>query len=235
MGAAVAGAKKASARSGGTRQRVLDLLRTNVGGLGVQDLAAGTGLHPNTVRFHLERLIGEGLVDRWREERGEPGRPPWLFTAKPDPDGDGDRDGRNYRLLAEMLTSHLSGTAEDPSAAAVEAGRAWGSHLARRPAPYRRTPEPEAVRCMLELLGGIGFRPRLARDDAREVQITHCPFRELAATHREVVCAVHLGLMQGALAEMRAPVTAQRLLPFVRPDLCVAHLAPVADGEAAQG
>jgi predicted ArsR family transcriptional regulator len=36
---------------------------------------------------------------------------------------------------------------------------------------------------------------------------------------------VHLGLMQGALTAMRAPVTVDRLDPFVEPDLCVAHLA----------
>jgi hypothetical protein len=32
--------------------------------------------------------------------------------------------------------------------------------------------------------------------------------------------------MQGALTAMRAPVTVDRLDPFVEPDLCVAHLAP---------
>jgi hypothetical protein len=32
--------------------------------------------------------------------------------------------------------------------------------------------------------------------------------------------------MRGALSELGASSTATRLEPFVRPDLCVAHLAP---------
>jgi hypothetical protein len=39
------------------------------------------------------------------------------------------------------------------------------------------------------------------------------------------VCSLHLGLMQGALARMRAPVTADRLQPFAEPSLCIAYLA----------
>jgi predicted ArsR family transcriptional regulator len=46
----------------------------------------------------------------------------------------------------------------------------------------------------------------------------------VAGEHRDVVCAVHLGLMQGALAELRAPFTAARLKPFVGPSLCVATM-----------
>jgi len=39
-----------------------------------------------------------------------------------------------------------------------------------------------------------------------------------------VICSLHLGLMRGALERMRAPVTADRLDPFVEPSLCVARL-----------
>jgi predicted ArsR family transcriptional regulator len=52
-----------------------------------------------------------------------------------------------------------------------------------------------------------------------------CPFREVAENHQDVVCQLHLGLMQGALARMRAPVTADRLEPFAEPSLCIAYLA----------
>jgi predicted ArsR family transcriptional regulator len=92
----------------------------------------------------------------------------------------------------------------------------------------------------LRILDEIGFVPELAdskpahaeatyaeathAESGREIRVRHCPFLEVAEEHREVVCAVHLGLMQGALAEMRAPVTAERLAPFVEPSLCVATL-----------
>jgi predicted ArsR family transcriptional regulator len=41
----------------------------------------------------------------------------------------------------------------------------------------------------------------------------------------QVLCAVHLGLLQGAMAAWDAPVTVARLKPFAEPELCVAHLA----------
>lgn len=47
-----------------------------------------------------------------------------------------------------------------------------------------------------------------------------------ARAHAQVVCPIHLGLMQGAMAAWDAPVTVNRLEPFAEPDLCVAHLAP---------
>jgi predicted ArsR family transcriptional regulator len=46
----------------------------------------------------------------------------------------------------------------------------------------------------------------------------------VAQHHQDVICSLHLGLMRGALARMRAPVTADRLDPFVEPTLCVARL-----------
>jgi len=40
------------------------------------------------------------------------------------------------------------------------------------------------------------------------------------------VCPLHLGLIQGVLETLDAPVEASALEPFVRPDLCLAHLRP---------
>ena len=54
--------------------------------------------------------------------------------------------------------------------------------------------------------------------------LRQCPFREVAQHHQEVICSLHLGLMRGALARTLAPVTADRLDPFVKPSLCVARL-----------
>ena len=81
---------------------------------------------------------------------------------------------------------------------------------------------------MNRLLDDIGFQPTMHGDPAAdaEVHLHHCPFREVAESAEDVVCALHLGLMQGALQEMQAPVAATSLEPFVRPDLCVAHLRP---------
>ena len=51
-----------------------------------QQVAEHTGLHPNTVRFHLERLENEGLVSRHVRRSGDPGRPRLAYVATPVPD-----------------------------------------------------------------------------------------------------------------------------------------------------
>lgn len=56
------------------------------------------------------------------------------------------------------------------------------------------------------------------------IRLRHCPFLELAEGYDLLVCRVHLGLMQGPLAGMRALVTAARLEPFAEPAACVARL-----------
>lgn len=211
-------------RAGVSRLRILQLLRESPDGFGVQELAEQVELHANTVGFHLDRLVAEGLVLRHVQGRTEPGRPRLAFTAAARPDA--QRDHRSYRLLAEILASFVTGAVPDAAAAATEAGRTWGHYLTERPAPYRRTGEEEAVTGLLRILAEVGFAPELSQDDSHgKVLLRHCPFLEVAEAHREVVCSVHLGLMQGALAEMNAPITADRLQPFVEPSLCVAHLA----------
>jgi predicted ArsR family transcriptional regulator len=60
--------------------------------------------------------------------------------------------------------------------------------------------------------------------DGGAIELHHCPFRELAEEHPDVVCGAHLGLIQGALATS-GDLTATRILPFVAPDLCLAELS----------
>ena len=64
------------------------------------------------------------------------------------------------------------------------------------------------------------------QDDAR-IGLRHCPFLEVARAHPEVVCPLHLGLMQGAMQAWAAPVSVATLTPFAQPDLCVAELTGV--------
>lgn len=210
-------------RAGASRLRILQSLRQAPRGQGVQELADRVGLHVNTVRFHLHRLINEGAVARQTEERGAPGRPRLTFTAVASPGTHGDI--RSYRLLAEILAGFVSRAMPDAVAAGTEAGRTWGHYLTERPPPYRFTDQESSLRELLRILDDIGFVAELIESGERdEIWVHHCPFLEVAEEHRDVVCAVHLGLMQGALAEMRAPFTTDRLEPFVEPTLCVASL-----------
>jgi predicted ArsR family transcriptional regulator len=209
---------------GRSRADVLDMLRAADGPLGVREVAQQRGLHPNTARFHLEALVEAGLAARETEDRETPGRPRIGYRAITD--GPGGR--RRYRLLAEMLTSLIAGTMPDPASAAEEAGREWGAYLTEQPPPYQRLSAAEAIAKLTTIMDELGFASQAeAGADTGQYRLClrRCPFREVAEHHQDVICSLHLGLMRGALARMRAPVTAERLDPFVEPSLCIARLA----------
>jgi predicted ArsR family transcriptional regulator len=208
---------------GESRSRVLSILQDARTPLSVVDVAEHARLHPNTARFHLDGLVEAGLVERTTEERDQPGRPRALYTSR----ADSTRAGRrSYRLLAEILTSYIASQDPRPTKAAVQAGAAWGRYLADRPRPYQRTDTTKAMASLVRVLDDVGFAPEAkVSGRRRQVLLHHCPFREAAESHREIVCSVHLGLMQGVLSELHTPLTADRLDPFVEPSLCVAHLS----------
>lgn len=209
---------------GQSRGQALELLRAAGSPLSVQEVADRTGLHTNTARFHLDGLVEAGLATREPQARATPGRPSMAYRAA---DGGGPAGGRRYRLLAEMLTSLIAGIMPEPGKAAEEAGREWGAYLTDRPPPYQRPDASEAIARLTAIMEKLGFTPQAMADgDGKRYRLDlhQCPFREVAQQHQDVVCSLHLGLIRGALAGMRAPVTAQRLEPFVEPSLCVAHL-----------
>lgn len=207
---------------GATRRRVLDELQTENAPLGVATLAERLTLHPNTLRFHLGALIDAGLAERQLETSHRAGRPAVLYTATADSPIAGQR---SYQLLAQILTRQIATHNVDASATALEAGRDWGRSLARRPSTVQPADAAEATRQLKGVLTEAGFQPRIINRGARRrVELHHCPFRELAATHGNIVCSIHLGVMQGLLTELDAPIHAASAEPFVETSLCLVHL-----------
>ena len=208
-----------SSRPPGRREVVLAVLRGAASAMTIVKIADQLGVHPNTVRFHLEALIADGRVERVEPDRKRQGRPPLMYRAVRGMDPGGSR---RYRLLAEILTSALVDE-RNASAKALEAGRAWASRMTRPTS--KALGARMSVNRLIGLLDDLGFAPqRLEADGEVQVGLRHCPFLELADGAPAVVCPIHLGLMQGALKTWRAPVTVDRLEPFVEPGLCLAHV-----------
>lgn len=200
--------------SNGHRRDVLRVLKTAKSSMSIAAIADELGVHPNTVRFHLDRLVSEGQVEQVAPDRKGPGRPPLLFRAIRQMDRGGPR---HYRLLAEILASAFAGE-RDPGAKALAAGRAWGQGLE----PPKARGMKKSIEHLVATLDELGFAPE--RRGQRELALRHCPFLELAEARAAVVCPIHLGLMQGALEAWDAPVAVDRLDAFAEPDLCLAHL-----------
>lgn len=204
---------------------VLAELRTAKRPLRVAEIAERLAVHPNTVRFHLSALIDRGQVERVAAPPVGPGRPAQLFQVVPGMDRGGPRD---YRLLAEVLLADLAAHPRGAAAAAA-AGRAWGTRLGAE--RMHGTQGADPVRRLVELMADFGFAPEQATESG-QIPLRHCPFLELAQRHPEVVCQVHLGLAQGVLEAWRAPLRAERLVPFAEPDRCIVQLSPVSMRES---
>lgn len=202
----------------GRRREVLAVLRAAEEPLSIVEVADRVGVHPNTARLHLDALEERGQVERTDPPARAVGRPALHYRAVPGMDPEGPR---SYRLLAEVLVDSLSagGRTRERSLAA---GRSFGRRLA---AGSSSTGREGSIRRLVAMMDGVGFAPR-RRTAAGETQVVlhHCPFLELADDRRDVICPVHLGLMQGALAELGGAVTVESLEPFVEPDRCLARL-----------
>lgn len=206
------------------RRAVLDAVRSGDTPPGVADIADRLAVHPNTVRFHLDALVGEGRVERTVEEPSGPGRPRTVYA---EPRGM-DRDGaRRYQLLARILLGRLASSGAGSADAATDTGREWGRYLIDQVPPSRRPTAEETVDRLTAMLADLGFDPDPTDDGVPPagIRLRHCPFLELAEEYGQIVCPLHLGLMQGALTELRSPVEATRLEPFAEPSACMAHLA----------
>jgi predicted ArsR family transcriptional regulator len=212
---------------GPTRARVLALLQDAGEPMTASAVGARMALHANTARFHLDALTEDHLVVRRSEERRTPGRPKVIYSAA---SAAPDVSHRSYRLLAEILTSFLSNQLPDPAASAEEAGEAWGRYLTEPAAPFRRPDESDSLARLVAAMARIGFESHpVSEPDSVRIEVSHCPFLEVAEGHNDVVCSVHLGLMRGTLAQLGSRLTAEALEPLVEPSRCIAHLARAAD------
>jgi predicted ArsR family transcriptional regulator len=200
------------------RARLVDELRGEPDGLDVQELARRLGLHANTVRWHLGVLRDAGAVSSTAAPANGRGRPR-IFYRLERPARDGSRD--EYRLLATILSGTLAEQADGDEHAA-RAGRAWGRYLVERPSPLARVTDAEATEQVVRLLDDQGFA---AEAEGGEIRMRRCPFHDLAEAQPDIVCAVHRGLISGALDGLGSSLEVEGLDVFVEPDLCIAHVA----------
>ena len=216
-------------------------------GLTAAQLAYRLDLHVTTVRFHLERLVDGGRLTTYEVRGGGVGRPAKAYALAGRGAGEsGDRAARDaptpYELLAGLLVEALATPAQErraqerqgqaPAPEPVAAGRRWAAgRLGVAPVSW-----PEAVTQVRSLLEEWGYavgpdrRPPPGRGadvppDAVEFTVGACPFEDLARAHPQVVCAVHRGLMEGALDGLEQGVVRVELEPFVTPTTCRVRLA----------
>lgn len=200
----------------------------------VPQLADRLGVHVNTVRTRLSGLIEAGLVERETAPALGRGRPSHVHrpTAAGRMALPSDPAGEEYRGLTGAFAMHLARHAADPAEEARTVGHAWGMQLARPEAgdDSRSTTGGEhshttrqADHHVVGLLERLQFSPE---SDGQGVALRTCPLLELASELPDVVCRVHLGLVEGALERYGSPGRRVELLPFSEPGACRLRLHP---------
>lgn len=166
--------------------------------------ASAAGVTRALAAFHLDKLVGAGLLDvEYRRLSGRTGpgagRPSKLYR-RGSRQVDVSLPDRHYevpaRLLATALEQLAGPTAPDElRAAAHDLGEGIGS-AARQRSGSR--PSRRRLRSALEeTLEARGYEP--AETPAGEIRLRNCPFHALVEDHRELVCNMNLALADGIL------------------------------------
>ena len=188
-----------------TRFAIYSELTLSTAPVSTAEISDKLGLHPNTVRPHLERMREAGLLVVETVHRGNVGRPQNRYSLAPGAPGLG-LDPPAHTLLAGLLAA----MAEKVGAEAVDAleiGRAWGAKAGGR------TKSAACVSVLMDELDRLGFDPgaedlgiEVTEDgDQRQwskVSFLHCPFRELAEAYPALVCSLHRGIVEGVVDEV---------------------------------
>jgi predicted ArsR family transcriptional regulator len=187
--------------------------------------AAGVGVPLHTAKFHLDKLVDEGLLEvEFRRLTGRTGpgagRPAKLYRRS-SRELSVSLPQRRYDLAGRILATAVDRAAREqvPVAAAVrEAARDQG----RRSASAAE-PEPGADR-LAEVLVDHGYEPRL-RDD--EMLLANCPFDALVHDHTALVCGLNEQFVGGVLEGLGC--TEWRACLDPEPGLCCVRLRPSED------
>jgi predicted ArsR family transcriptional regulator len=195
------------------RRRLYEVVRERAEPVGRDEAAAAAGVGRALAVYHLDKLVEAGLLTASYQRppgRSGPGagRPAKLYVRS-------DREfavtvpPRQYELAARLLVQAVEADPGGNSRAALlGAARRLGAELGGR---FRY-----GVADLDEALAEHGYEPRRGADGV--IRLRNCPFHQLAEHHRDVVCGMNLGLIEGILAGLGAGGLSPVLNP--RPGHC---------------
>ncbi|AZI59644.1 transcriptional regulator [Nakamurella antarctica] len=205
-----------------SRSTLLEQLRAQSTPVSIAALVELSGLHENTLREHLASLVRRGLCGRQQSNPSGRGRPAWLYYAT------GRGASSEYAGLAATLAMSIATTSADPTGTAVSAGEHWGRTLVEEH-PVASNASTRAAAKVIVLLDQVGYSPQVDRAHPTQVRLTRCPLLEIAYRQPDVVCAVHLGLVRGALMAHDEDPEGIELQPFAAPGVCLLTIPQLAE------
>jgi predicted ArsR family transcriptional regulator len=230
------------------RRRLYDFVATRREPVGRDEAAAATGVGRPLAAYHLDKLVSLGLLTASFQRasgRSGPGagRPAKRY-ARSASEFSVSVPPRDYELAARLLAAAVASDRGGTSRSALQAAaRRFGSTIAAPPAGQAGAPAgagpaeaaapreelaapPEEIAAPAEnsaaasaavtALRAHGYEPW--RDSDGTIRLRNCPFHQLAAEHREVVCGMNLALIEGLVAGLATSDLRPSLEP--RPGCC---------------
>jgi predicted ArsR family transcriptional regulator len=186
--------------------------------------ATAVGLAVHSAKFHLDRLVEQGLLDvEYRRLSGRTGpgagRPSKLYRRS-DRQLSVSLPPRSYDLAAELLASAVErATRHDlPVVKALDAvAHEHGCRLTH--GDEDDSGSDELARAS-DALQQLGYQP-LRREN--ELYLANCPFDRLAGEHTDLVCGMNLSLLGGILEGLGTRSLVPRLAP--EPGACCVRVS----------
>lgn len=166
-----------------------------------EEAASACDMSPHTARFHLDRLVDQGLLDvEFRRLTGRTG-PGAGRTAKlyrrSEREVSVSLPARSYDLAGDILAEAIDrsvhedrSVGESVAVVAEERGRSMAAD---------EVPPGEEIDRVAHLLERHGYEPRASPDG---LCLVNCPFDRLARDHQGLVCGMNLALIGGLLDEL---------------------------------
>jgi predicted ArsR family transcriptional regulator len=164
--------------------------------VGRDEAAAAAGIGRALAVYHLDKLVESGLLTASYQRpagRSGPGagRPAKLY-ARSDREFTVAVPPREYELAARLLVQAVESDPSGRSRSALrDAARQLGSEL--------RSGQAQDLQ---GALAEHGYEP--SRDDDGVIRLRNCPFHRLAEHHRDTVCGMNLGLIEGMVSGLEA-------------------------------
>jgi predicted ArsR family transcriptional regulator len=160
--------------------------------------AAALDVPLHSVKFHLDRLVDDGLLEvEYRRLSGRTGpgagRPSKLYRRSAR-EVSVSLPPREYDLAGNVLAAGIerSAASGEPVAEAVGAcARAAGTQIGET-----ATSRATGLRRLAAALRPHGYEPSVTGTD---MVLENCPFDRLAKDHRALVCAMNLHLVEGTI------------------------------------
>jgi predicted ArsR family transcriptional regulator len=196
-----------------------------------EEAATGADVAHHVAKFHLDKLVDDGLLEVEYSRppgRGGPGagRPAKRYRRSSS-EVAVSLPQRRYELAGRLLAgSVVEATSEGVpvnealSRRARDEGRSLGQRV--HDVAGADADRQGLVAATIGVLSDCGYEPRT---DGCEVTMANCPFHALAQDYTELVCGMNLELMRGLLDGLGESVLDARLDPG--PDRCCVRLRSI--------